>query len=92
MRNLSPYIYEIALKLCGIIDERESAKILKIYEGVFIERFSALIISHSQSFNPTEYQADDFSGVVEKRLSNIERELYNLHRRQNVSSHKWKNH
>ena len=91
MRSITPYVYEIGIKLCSCIDETQALATLGLFQRVFIERFSTLIINHSHNFTHSSYQAEDFSGLVEKRLSNLEREIFNIHRKQIRLMQLWRN-
>jgi len=91
MRSITPYVYEIGIKLCSCIDETQALATLGLFQKVFIERFSTLIINHSHNFTHSTYQAEDFSGLVEKRLSNLEREIFNIHRKQIRLMQLWRN-
>jgi hypothetical protein len=87
MRTLTPYVYEIAFKLCCCISEFHARDAIQIFQTSFIDRFGSLIINHSQNFTSANYEAEDFSGLVGKRLSNLEREIFQMHRLQTIKHH-----
>jgi hypothetical protein len=91
MKSITPYVYDIGIKLCSCIDETQALATLGLFQKVFIERFSSLIINHSHNFTHSSYQAEDFSGLVENRLSNLEREIFNIHRKQIRLMQLWRN-
>lgn len=91
MNSITPYVYDIGIKLCSCIDETQALATLGLFQKVFIERFSSLIINHSHNFTHSSYQADDFSGLAEKRLSNLEREIFTIHRKQIRLMQVWRN-
>ena len=91
MNSITPYVYEIGIKLCSCINETQALATLGLFQKVFIERFSSLIINHSHNFTHSSYQADDFSGSVEKRFSNLEREIFIIHRKQIHLMQVWRN-
>ena len=85
MRQSSPYLYENAIKISENMAEDQAEEAMSIYLEVFIDRFAKLIIDQSNST-----QAEQFSGVT-KKLTNIERELFELHKKQKIKFHNWKN-
>ena len=80
MRTLTPYVYENVVKLSSCLEERSARDAILLFQTTFIKRFGSLVIPHSQNFTSANYEAEDFSGLVEKRLSNLEREIFQTHR------------
>ncbi len=76
MRTLTPYVYENVIKLSSCIDESSARDAILLFQTTFIKRFANLVIPHSQNFTSANYEAEDFSGIVGKRLSNLEREIF----------------
>ena len=91
MRSMSPYIYEATVKLCENMNEEQAKEAIELYQGVFVERFAKLIIDHSNQTMEGLAQSEDFSSVVAKKLTNIEREIFDIHRRQKSKFTTWKN-
>ena len=50
-----------------------------------------MIVDHSNQTSTGIAQADDFSGLIAKKLTNLERELFDLHKRQKGKFILWKN-
>ncbi|CDW84865.1 UNKNOWN [Stylonychia lemnae] len=86
MRQQSPYIYENVTKICEYMAESDVKDTLVVYLNVFIERFGKLVIDYSNNSNQTE----QFSGV-QKKLTNLERELFDTHKKQKLMFQAWKN-
>eukprot|EP00347_Sterkiella_histriomuscorum_P003072 403365697 len=86
MRQQSPYIYENVNKICEYIDEESSKRAMELYQATFVERFAKLVIDYSNNSNQTE----QFTGVL-KKLTNLERELFDTHKKQKISIFNWKN-
>jgi len=86
MRQHSPYVYENVSKICEYLAESDVKETLTLYLDVFIERFSKLVIDYSNNSNQTE----QFSGV-QKKLTNLERELFDTHKKQKLMFQAWKN-
>ena len=91
MRQMSPYIYEAVIKLCESMNEEHAKESIELYLSVFIERFAKLIIDHSNQTSEGLAQAEDFSGLIAKKLTNLERELFDAHRKQKAKFIQWKN-
>ena len=47
MRQMSPYLYEVVLKLAENMSEEQAKEALELYLSVFVERFSKLVVDHS---------------------------------------------
>lgn len=86
LRLMSPYVYENAIKMAENMTEDKAEEAMKIYQQVFIERFTKLIIEHSNNANQTE----QFSGVT-KKFTNLEKEIFDLHKKQKLRFQTWKN-
>ena len=87
LRSQSAYIYENVNRMCEQIqDTGYVEESLKIFQKVFLDRFFALVLDHSNNSTKTE----QFSQVLRK-LSNLERELFENNKRQKLSFQQWKN-
>ena len=82
MRLQSHNIYENILRLCPHLPEDLVYSYINIYQTAFIERFVKAVIEMADS---TEVQqTDQFSSDL-KRFSELEREIYDQHRRQRIA-------
>ena len=86
LRIMSPYVYENAIKLAENMTEDKAEEAMRIYQQVFIERFTKLIIEHSNNASQTE----QFSGVT-KKFTILEKEIFDLHKKQKLRFQAWKN-
>ena len=77
-RKQSFYIYENTLKLCPLLSKENMEQFLTGFQEAFIERFTRLIFDMSDSveMNQNESFTHDLT-----RLTNIERELFDMHKR-----------
>ena len=73
------------------MNEEHAKESIELYLNVFIERFAKLIIDHSNQTSEGLAQAEDFSGLIAKKLTNLERELFDAHRKQKAKFIQWKN-
>ena len=81
LRSQSAYIYENVNRMCEQIqDTGYVEESLKIFQKVFLDRFFSLVLDHSNNSTKTE----QFSQVLRK-LSNLERELFENNKRQKLS-------
>ncbi len=62
-----------------------------MYLNVFVDRFIKIIVDYSNQTSTDIAQAEDFSSSVAKKLTNLEREIFDLHRRQKGKFLLWKN-
>ena len=81
-RLQSPNIYENILKLCAHLSEELVAKFITNYRNAFIERFKGVIFDMADS---TEMHQNDQFTTDLKRFSNLEREIFEQHKRQRIS-------
>ena len=77
-RLQSPYIYENTLKLCAHVSEEHIKNYISNYQNAFIKRFVRVIFEMSDSSQMS--QNDQFTTDL-KRLSNLEREVFEMHKR-----------
>ena len=84
MATHSLYIYELAIKLVQLSPEQNQAEIIAIFQKAFIERFSKLIVDYSTNVNENDQQSH-----IHRKLSNLERELFEIHKRQKVRMTAW---
>ena len=82
LRSQSAYLYENMLKLCSHLSEEHVYDYITKYQRAFIERFAKLIIEMADS---AEVNQNDQLTTDMKRMTNIEREMFDLHKRQKVS-------
>jgi hypothetical protein len=87
-RSQSCNIYENTLKLCSYYDEEAVSEFLNQYRDAFIARFTKLIYDLADS---TEMQQNDQFTHDLKRMSNLEREIFDLHKRQRIAFNNFKN-
>ena len=78
LRNQSAAVYENTLKLCAHLEDENVVSTLQSYLNTFLERFSKLIIDLADSgeIKQNEQFAHDL-----KKLSNLEQEIFGMHRR-----------
>ena len=88
LRNHSATIYENILKLCSHLGEDHVHTFITRYQETFIDRFTRLIIDLADS---TEVQQNDQFTHDLKRLANLEREIFDMHKRQRISFQVYKN-
>lgn len=86
MATHSPYIYEITMKLVQLYPEESQREVMEMFQGAFVERFSKLILDYSTNANEHDQQSQ-----VTRKLSNLERELFELHKRQKMRINAWQN-
>ena len=79
-RRQNPSIYEILLKLSLHLSEEEVLEYVTKYQQAFIERFTKSIIDLADSSETSLVNNDSFAQDL-KRLSNLEREIFEQHRR-----------
>lgn len=77
-RLQSGYIYENTLKLCAHVSEEHIKNYISNYRDAFIKRFVRVIFEMSDSSQMS--QNDQFTTDL-KRLSNLEREVFEMHKR-----------
>jgi hypothetical protein len=51
MRQMNPYIYENVIKMSENIGEEQSIEAITLYQKVFIDRFTKLVIDYSNNSN-----------------------------------------
>ena len=73
-------------KLAEFLEGNQKENAINIYIEVFKERFNKLVID--QANNP--YQTEQISNNL-KKLSNLEKELFDIHKKQRTREQKWKN-
>ena len=88
---MSPYIYEAVIKICESMSEEQAKEAVQLFQNVFVDRFSKLVVDQSNQTTQGLQQAEDFSGTMAKKLTNIEKELFDLHKKQKVKFLQWKN-
>ena len=91
MRAMSPYIYEAVIKISEGMIQTSAREALELYQAVFVSRFSKLIIDHSNQTEEGLAQAEDFSGTLAKKMTNLEKEIFDMHRKQKGRFQAWKN-
>ena len=89
MRLQSHHIYENILRICSYLSEDFVHSYIEIYRTAFIERFVKSVIEMADSTEVS--QTDQFSADL-KRFSEIEREIYDLHRKQRIAFSMHKSH
>ena len=82
MRAMSVYIYEAVIKMSDGMNQEQAKEAVELYLAVFVDRFSKLIIDHSNQTAEGLAQAEDFSGTLAKKLTNLEKEIFDMHRKQ----------
>ena len=88
-RKQSPSIYENILKLSLHLSDEEVVDYLKKYQTAFIERFTNSIVDLADSAEMSLGANSQFSQDL-KRLSNLEREIFEQHRRSRHSFNRFK--
>jgi len=86
MHTQSPYIFEIMLKLCALYPDETAIETTDVFIKAFIERFSQITLDFSLSQTVTGVNqgtntasADQFTTAI-KRLTLLEREIFDLHK------------
>lgn len=82
-RTQSASIYENILKLCIHLSDEDVVSFIGQFQTSFIERFSKIIIDMADSAAVQQVQNEGFTNDL-KRLSNLEREIFEQHRRSRV--------
>lgn len=88
-RKQSPSIYENLLKLSLHLSDDEVIDYVKKYQEAFIQRFTKSIVDLADSSEVAMGQHEQFSQDL-KRLSNLEREIFDQHRRSRQSFNHFK--
>ena len=86
MGKYSMYIYEVTLKLVELFPVENVADIMDIFLKAYIKRFNEIILDHS-----TNARESDTQSQATKRLSMLERELFELHKNQRLKFMSWVN-
>ena len=86
MAKYSMYIYEVTLKLVELFPVENVADIMDIFLKAYIKRFNEIILDHS-----TNARESDTQSQATKRLSMLERELFELHKNQRLKFMSWVN-
>ena len=86
MSTHSPYIYELTMKLVQLYPAISQAEIMELFQQGFIDRFHKMILDHS-----TNAHEHDQQNQIVRKLSNLERELFELHKRQKMRHNAWIN-
>ena len=73
--NHSIYIFEVILKLIELYPEVKVGDIMTVFINAFIDRFDKIILDHCSDAR----EAQEMSTST-KRLSALEREIFDLHR------------
>ncbi len=47
MRSMSPYLFEVVIKLSENMNEESAKEAVELYQQVFIDRFANMIVDHS---------------------------------------------
>ena len=47
MRSMSPYLFEVVIKLCENMNEIAAKEAIVLYLRVFIDRFGKMVVDHS---------------------------------------------
>ena len=47
MRSMSPYLFEVVVKICQNLGEEQAKEAIQLYMQVFIDRFSNMVVDHS---------------------------------------------
>mmetsp|Transcript_27557 Transcript_27557/g.20698 ORF Transcript_27557/g.20698 Transcript_27557/m.20698 type:complete len:97 (+) Transcript_27557:334-624(+) len=82
----SSYLFENVTKISHYLSEEDSKEALSAYLTAFIERFTQLIVNHSND----SANAEQFT-VLQKKLTFLEKELFNERKRQLNKFQAWKN-
>ena len=86
MAKYSLYIYEVTLKLVELFPVENVADIMEIFIKAYIRRFNEIILDHS-----TNARESDTQSQATKRLSLLERELFEMHKSQRLKFMSWVN-
>jgi len=86
MATHSHYIYELTCKLVQLYPEASQHEIMELFQEAFKERFCKLILDHSTNANENDQQSQ-----ITRKLSNLERELFEIHKRQKMRNTAWQN-
>mmetsp|Transcript_6663 Transcript_6663/g.10711 ORF Transcript_6663/g.10711 Transcript_6663/m.10711 type:complete len:139 (-) Transcript_6663:34-450(-) len=78
LRNYSPNAYKTVLKMGLYLQEESMLEIMRGFQNGFIDRFLRLVLDMADSTEITK--SDQFASDI-KKLDNIERELFDLHRK-----------
>ena len=84
MSSHCPYIYEVAFKLVELFPEENMGAIMEIFQAAFVQRFSRIILDYS-----TNARESDTQSQATRRLSLLERELFELHKNQKLRFMSW---
>ena len=84
MTTHCPYIYEVAFKLVELFPEENMGAIMEIFQAAFIQRFGRIILDYS-----TNARESDTQSQATRRLSILERELFELHKNQKLRFMSW---
>ena len=82
LRTQSPHIYENILKLCAHLSSEHVYKYIAGYQRVFIDRFCKHVIEMADTSEILQNQ-EQFSTDL-KRMSDLEREVFEMHKRQRL--------
>ena len=47
MRSMSPYLFEVVVKICEYMTEEQAKEAVKLYQSVFVDRFAKMVVDHS---------------------------------------------
>ncbi len=53
MRSMSPYLFEIVVKLSENMNEESAKEAVELYSKVFIDRFAKMVVDHSNQTSST---------------------------------------
>lgn len=84
MATHSSYIYELTLKLVQLYPDESQREIMELFQQAFVDRFSKLIIDFS-----TNAHENDQQNQILRKLSNLEKELFEIHKRQKMRINAW---
>ena len=76
MRSQSPYLFEVVLKLCEQFPPESTTESIEVFQTAFIARFIKIILDYSTN---VQLDSDQFASAT-KRLTNIEKELFDMHK------------
>ena len=80
MGNHTNYIFEVVLKLIELYPDEKIDDILAVFIQGLCYRFDKIILDHSQDTGQSENRSASI-----KRLSHLEREIFDLHRQQKIA-------
>ncbi len=98
MHMQSPYIFEIMLKLCQLYPDETASETTGIFIEAFIQRFVKITLDIAQNQTITTEgelggqmaaSSDQFSSSI-KRLTPLEKEIFDLHRNQKLNISNWR--